>query len=895
MKQRAQQQGFLLIAAVVLIVVGAVLATVIAFLYATSGQSGVDHLRSAQALFIAESGHERGVRALLAPPLGERIACSDITGDASLTNVAYGKGEYTVTETNSGVALYNGGTTASPSVVTLSADITAGQTTIPVSAITGYARPVASDDPAGGRVLIDREVIDYSDISNDAAQCGAVATPCLLGAQRGRDGTTAASHASGTRLGQYQCNLKSEAGVPTLTADDRGKRTLQQGVQLQEAWAVGAVTGGATGDFNAVYCTASNNCWAVGDDGDIARWDGAKWSNVTSPTGQNINDVFCVAANDCWAVADRSGNNFVFVRWNGTTWSTVTVPSGNRANLNGVYCTAGNNCWAVGDRRNNRFIITRWNGAVWSDASIPDPPGPIGEVDLNAVYCVAANDCWAVGDRQGNYFSFVRWNGITWTASRQFSLFRENLNGVYCTASNNCWAVGQDRFNTFMVIIRWNGTTWLNQSFNPPGNSRDLNDVFCASANDCWAVGDRDGNNFVFARWNGTAWSKYTVTDAANRENLFGVHCVAANDCWAVGAGDAFIRWDGVNWTVPTPTPALQRWNTTAWSNAAALLPTGIDDLNAVSMLSYADGWAVGDRTGGNATIIRWTGSSWASNLPNPAINRSLEAVHAISATDAWAVGRRRGCPPNPSRVTILRWNGTAWQCSSVPSRATVDENLRGVFMLDTNNDGMADDGWAVGDRDGGSFTILRWNNSCSGASTGTNAWAYCPLASTNRQRLNSVFCVAANDCWAVGNNRNNRFIILRWNGTAWSDASVLDAANDQDLNDIYCTAADNCWAVGDRNGNNFTFVRWNGTSWTAVPLTDAANRANLNGVACTTANDCWAVGDERNNNYIFMHWDGTAWTAEVVTGAANNEDLNGVALIGHRRRPQSAWREEFP
>ncbi len=908
MRQYARQQGFLLIAAVVLIVVGAVLATVIAFLYATSGQSGVDHLRSAQALFVSETGQERGVQALLAPDLN-RAACASITGDASLTNVSYGKGEYTVTETNSGSTLYNGGTTSSSSVVTLSANITASPTpTIPVSAITGYARPVAADDPAGGRVLIDREVIDYSDISNSASDCGAVAAPCLLGVQRGRDGTTTASHTSGTRLGQYQCNLKSEGGVPTLTAADKGKRTLQQGVQLQEAWAVGAVVGGATGDFNAVNCTASNNCWAVGDNGAIAQWDGTSWGNVASPTGRNINDVYCFAANDCWAVADRQGNNFTFVRWSGgPLWTEVTVPSGNRANLNGVYCVASNDCWAVGNNRSNRFIILRWaGGPVWTDASIPDPPGPIGDVDLNAVYCVNTNDCWAVGDRQGsgNYFSFVRWNGITWTASRQFSFFRENLNGIHMFdttgdgVADDGWAVGRDRFNTFMVIIRWNGTTWINQSFNPPGASRDLNDIFCANPNDCWAVGDRDGNNFVFARWTGgPAWSKVTVLDATNRENLFGLYCVASNDCKAVGANDTFIHWDGVSWTIPSSAiPVVRRWDTTVWNDASSTLPGGLSQsFRDISMLSYADGWIVGNRQGGNATILRWSGSGWVSTPPVPARNRSLFGVYAVSANDAWAVGRQRGCPPNPSRVTILRWNGTAWLCSSVPPRATVDENLRSVFMLDTNNDGVADDGWAVGNRDGGNFTILRWNNSCSGASTGTNAWAYCPVASANRQRLNSVFCVAADDCWAVGNRRNNRFIILRWNGTAWSDASVLDAANDRDLNDVYCTATDNCWAVGDRNGNNFTFVRWDGTSWTAAPVTDGTNRDNLNSVACTTAKDCWAVGNERNNNYTYVHWNGSAWTAAPLAGAAGNDDLNGVAIIGHRQRPQSAWREKFP
>ncbi len=901
MRQRARQQGFLLIAAVVLIVVGAVLATVIAFLYATSGQSGVDHLRSAQALFISETGQERGVRTLLAPPLGERIACASITGDASLTNVSYGKGEYTVTETNSGSTLYNGGTTASPSVVTLTANITASPTPIPVNVITGYARPVAADDPAGGRVLIDREVIDYSDISNSATDCGAVAAPCLLGVQRGRDGTTATSHTNGTRLGQYQCNLKSEGGVPTLTAADRGKRTVQQGVQLQEGWAVGVRTAGPpfTANFNGIFCfSTADECWAVGDGGIIIYWDGSTWTAVTSPTVTNLNDVTCGSTSDCQAV----GDNGTIVRYTAGSWSTVSSPTGR--NLNGVFMfdTNGDGVaddgWAVGDRTGGNFTFLRWNGTTWNLVLVPSPSY---RQNLNDIDCVDVNYCFAVANDRSNRFVGVEWELGTWTpVVSALTFLRENLNGVSCVSSTNCRAVGNDRFGRF-TFATWGGTSWSIDSQFDFTNRADLNDVYCADGTNCWAVGDRRNNNFTFARYDSSSppWSIVTVYDPANDQNLNGVSCVNndINDCWAVGNNGTIMRYDGSSWSLwGGGNATAQRWDSMTWTDVSTTLPGGINRLNGISMLSYADGWAVGNRTGGNATIVRWNGSSWVSNPPSPARNRNLFGVYAVSANDAWAVGQYRGCPPG-NRITILRWNGTAWQCSlGLPSRTTVDENLRGVFMLDTNNDGVADDGWAVGDRrTGGNFTLLRWNNSCNGASTGTNAWAYCPLASINRQRLNSVFCVAADDCWAVGNNRRNRFIILRWNGTAWSDASVLDAANDQDLNDVYCTATDNCWAVGDRNGNNFTFVRWDGTNWSVTLVAAGGNQENLNGIACTTAKDCWAVGNELNNNYTYVHWNGSAWTAAPLAGAAGNDDLNGVAIIGHRQRPQSAWREKFP
>jgi hypothetical protein len=58
------QRGFLLIAAIVLLVVGTMLAVTLAFMVATSGSSASDNLKSGQALFLAESGLEYEQRQL---------------------------------------------------------------------------------------------------------------------------------------------------------------------------------------------------------------------------------------------------------------------------------------------------------------------------------------------------------------------------------------------------------------------------------------------------------------------------------------------------------------------------------------------------------------------------------------------------------------------------------------------------------------------------------------------------------------------------------------------------------------------------------------------------------------------------------------------------------------
>jgi hypothetical protein len=432
------QQGFVLVTAVVLIVVAALVLTVIVYFSVIGNQSTVRHLGSKQALFVASTGLEHGVHALLSPDLGDRLDCAAISGAVGMTNIAFGDGRFTVT---SGAPLY------SNPVVTLNGAINATVTVIPLNSafpVPGYA--------TSGRVMIDREKIDYSEISNDAAECGT--PPCLLGAQRGVDGTAAAAHANGTRIGQYQCALISAGGVPDFGAP-RGDRVITAGIQLQEAW-------------------------AVGENGVILRWDGVNWA-VLATTGTRLRAVSMDSYANGWSVGDLTGGAAQIRRWNpdGTpAWDTVAypgIPSDQR--LNSVHVLSANEAWAVGNDRaggGNNTMVLRFNGANW----VYSDPGI--DRDLNGVYMLDTNN-----------------------------------DGV----ADDGWAVGDNG-----VILRWNGAAW-NVSVAPnvlTGNN--LLAVTCATPSDCWAV----GVGGVIAHWNGVAWALHPQSGAVTGNDLHGIHITAA-------------------------------------------------------------------------------------------------------------------------------------------------------------------------------------------------------------------------------------------------------------------------------------------------------------------------------------------------------------------------------
>jgi G:T/U-mismatch repair DNA glycosylase len=535
-----------LIFSVVLIVVVALVLTVMMYFSATGGHSDAVHLSSKQALFIAETGLERGVRALLSPVPGERLDCAAIAGDASTTNVAFGAGRFTVT---GGAPLYPGAPT------TLKLAISATDDTIPVNSLTGYA--------AAGRVLIGGEAIDYSEVeATDDATCGGAGrAPCLVGAARGRDGTTAAVHAVGSPVGQYQCDLESEGGVPDL-ANARGKRVVSQGVQLQEGW-------------------------AVGENGTILRWAGGPvgnpaWVAAASPVTGDLEGIFMLSYADGWAVGlDGPGaaQSPRILYWNGTAWVTRNSSLNINLDLFGIHCVDSDDCWAVGESGAGavqRPLILYWDGTTWAtrNSSLD-----INE-DLSDVYCVATDDCWAVGTDGGGAARspfILQWNGAAWATNNSNLNINENMNGIYCVATDDCWAVGTDGGGAARspFILQWNGAAWATNNSNLNINV-DLADVYCVATDDCWAVGEAGGvaaQRPLILHWNGTAWSTRNSNLNIN-EDLDEIYCVTSNDCWAVGTdGGGAAR-----------SPLILHWDGTAWATSNSSLNIN-QDLMAVHVI----------------------------------------------------------------------------------------------------------------------------------------------------------------------------------------------------------------------------------------------------------------------------------------------------------------------
>ncbi len=839
-KTMRDRQGVTLIAAVFIIVILAFAGVMFVTLIGTGSRTAVNDVQSTQALFVAGGGLENAVALLNTATLADRSTCTAL--DADLNAVSFGQGVFSVTTDT-------GSPYSSANAVTLT---DAGGIDSTITTINVSADPLTQGYAPSGRILIDREAIDYSGTSGNS----------FVGAVRGADGTIATSHAQGTAVGQYQCSVTATGGVPDLTGSS-SRRQVREGIQLPEGWAVGG--GGLPADnLNGVACTSDTDCQAVGDNGTIIQWNGTNWSQVDSQTTANLHGLSCTSATDCWAVGDTG----TILQWDGSNWNPATSPT--TATLNGVSCEATDDCWAVGNRTSNRrngWVFLHWNGTTWQRTQTISPTA--GAQGLLAVSLFDANDGWSVGGPNQN--RFVQWNGANWT--EYGATAASQLNSVFLLAANNGWAVGNVS-GGYELVYRWNGATWTRQAASGQIPNQNLQSVFCTGSSECFVA----GANGTISRWNGAGWTNVSPGGGDQLNSLAAIDTTGdgiADDGWAVGAGGVIFRWNGTAWSQWQQANAtVLRWRDVAWDDASGglpLPPPALNGLNAISLLSYADGWAVGNADATpDEVIFHWDGSQWTRVGPSGTIsNRNLTSIYCVSADECYAVGYAGGFGERP---WILQYNG-AW--STVNTGNTARSNLNGVFCAGTG------DCWAVGNRvgGGGGGEVIMHLQAGTWGRVG-------PVAAVPNTNFNGVTCVATNDCWAVGNVSGGNETIIRWTGGPnWAQVGPYAGVPNTNFNGVACVATDDCWAVGDASGGNAVMIHWDGATWTQAGPYAGVPADNLNSVTCVATDDCWAAGD----GGLIVHWDGATWS-QVASGTV--QTLQAIQVIGPADRPQAAWQE---
>jgi hypothetical protein len=504
--------------------------------------------------------------------------------------------------------------------------------------------------------------------------------------------------------------------------------------------------------------------------------------------------------------------------------------------------------------------VLYWDGFKWRNILLP-----FGTNTLTSVSIVSTNDVWAVGLGANPTpltlaGTIIHWDGTAWQTVTTAAAIGP-LYGVFLLpGGTDGWAVG-DQGAGAVDNIRWSGVFPTGAWTAGPtlllstGVGEALRSVHMTTPTFGWIVGDDPagaGGTQIW-KWDGAGWigQAEPVPDAVD---LLSVYGISQNDAFAVGEASTIIRWNGASWTGPMVAP------TTVGSCGAA----ANCDYRSIWMVSSSDGWIAGTELTVNSEglLLRWNGVAWT--IQRSLVNTDLNSVMMLPAG---AAGGAAG-----DAETIVYYTGTEWLARTSPSFT----NFNDLWLVSTS------DGWAVGDFG----RIFRWD--------GRHWYHYETLPSGDN--LYGLFCLASNNCWAVGETPTlgPPFgpTILRWNGVSWTVVTPPGVAVDQRLRDIWCVSANECWAVG----TNSTVLKWDGSIWASVPPNLPAATDDLLSIQMLSSTDGWAVGCEAEpgpvagacDNPRIIRWNGIAWS-QFTPGVGTPAGLGGLRSV-FMLSPTNGW-----
>jgi hypothetical protein len=352
----------------------------------------------------------------------------------------------------------------------------------------------------------------------------------------------------------------SGGGVPTQRPDDPGRNAPSCLWQTLDAPGPQA-----NGVLNAMGGSAGDDVWATGrssvggsPQGTAMHWDGRVWTVALTPTVGIWSQLFGVAAPSRafgWATgataATGTATETLIERWDGVKWTRVTSPNfgAHVHNLFGVWAPSTIEAWTVGwygDRFDTaKPLALHWDGTTWG----PVAPQEVGSAaTLVAVAGSGPGDVWAVGDsvQAGLHRTLIEhWNGRGWQVVDSPSVggVNNSLHAVRVRSFSDAWAVGEyndpGTHTSKPLALHWDGQRWSRVDVAEAlAGTGGLFDVVVVSDRDVWVLGyAADGTSHaLLAHWDGSSWSSVSTPATATPGGQFSAGLAFGSAAmWGVG------------------------------------------------------------------------------------------------------------------------------------------------------------------------------------------------------------------------------------------------------------------------------------------------------------------------------------------------------------------------
>lgn len=532
--KHGHQKGFLLIAAIVLIVMVGLIFAVINHLLTGSALTDTRGAYALQSYYVSESGLAQGLQALYARTISERGSCS--VGSST----DFGRGQFQLTQANTTAALS-----------TLTSAISAMDGIVPIVSSTGFL--------STGRAYLGNELIDYRAISSVSTNCSPYAAPCLTGVSRGLEGTLASTHTSSSSVTQLACRLTSLGSVPSFNQPE-GSTILSADENLE----IGFIVGGSSG---------SNLTFLRWNQPTVAQISNDSITNSVYRT--DLRAVALAGPSNAFAVGEKRANEFALWRWNPnlSSWVRETPPalsSDYYTNLYGANAPSTEEVWAVGQRSadpggpdQRRWTILRRTGGSWcalapsgscGGKSIP-PDSNSQTKDLYAVSVIdtdgdgLANFGFAVGDSG----AILQYNGTAWSIAS--SPTSRDLFAVKVVSAQEAWAAGSNG-----TVLRWTASGgWVVLSGTGMGGTDSLRAItLLDTTGDGYAhvgwIGGYNGSQARAYRFTHTnpssaiSWANHSPVGSSVDDRIYAMAMLREHDVWATENNSRMVHWNGSSW-----------------------------------------------------------------------------------------------------------------------------------------------------------------------------------------------------------------------------------------------------------------------------------------------------------------------------------------------------------
>jgi hypothetical protein len=604
----------------------------------------------------------------------------------------------------------------------------------------------------------------------------------------------------------------------------------------------------------------------------LAAWDGAHWSSVSTGVNNTVSALAVAPNNDLIVGGSFTAAGSVpanrIARWNGSAWSAygagldnsvysvAVMPNGDV--VAGGFFTQG----GIANR------IARWNGSAWT--ALGTGMGPSGS-SVTALLAMPNGDLIAGGNftTAGGVTvnEIARWNGSTWSALGG-GMTPVGIGGVHSLVlmpNGDIMAGGQFFYadgNLVYGIARWNGSAWANLRsgvFNQGQGGTwngDVRSMVVLPNGDLAAAGQFVSAGGVtsrsVARWDGTDWQAYSATTPNYVVNA--IVRRASGDLVVGGVGGVAV------------------WNGAAWANLDGQASTVFD--GSVTLLTaMSNGGFVAGGTFihiGGATfnqLAQWQTESWRPLGVGMSAGGTVNALAGLPDGSV-LVGGNFGLIGGIEAFNIARWDGTNWYALG----SGVNGGVNSIAVLADGRvlvaGGFSTAGGVAANR------LAVWNGSSwtafGGAGpSGGGSDVLCTLVMPNGDLF-----IGGTFTFIDGVSANR---IARWDGSVWH--ALSSGINNAVLRmtafhgDVIATGQFTS-AGGWPMYNSIT--RWNGSDYVQVPVT---NTGDIGPIA-TLSNGDLLVGSASNGNGI-KRWDGTNWTTVGTPGANGSDNFHVYALAG--------------